>query len=299
MNNKQMQFAIELSKQLNFSAAAEKIGISQPALSKQISALEKELGVDLFDRTTFPISLTAAGEHFVKVAEDLLYSENQLLRSMEDFKSGLRGSIEIGVSPFRSMYLIPDLCRKVRDKYPGVKIVLHEMASDALRKAATEGCFDFAIANLPVDESLLDVLPIEQDKLVLAVPTKMLHLINKTNAKEMSPINFKDCSALPFVVVGQGQEMRTLFNKICVTANLNPEIAAEVVGLATAWKMTHAGVGATLLPLQFIESMNKDESITLFIPEGDISIRQPAIITRHGQHLSEYAKYAIEILKNQ
>ena len=91
--------------------------------------------------------------------------------------------------------------------------------------------------------------------------------------------------------------MRLLFDKICISSDIKPKIAMEVVGLATAWSMACAGIGATLLPLQFVRQMDNGHSIRLFIPDCETNIRQPAIITRHGQYLSEYAKYAIDILK--
>lgn len=297
INNKQLEYAIELSKHLNFSLVAEKLRISQPALSKQISNLEKELGVELFNRKKKHITLSAAGEYFFREAQSLLYREEQLYRSMEDFKSGKCGNLIIGISPFRSLYLLPNLCKKIKEKYPGVKIILHEDSSDQLRKKAEEEKFDFAIVNLPVDESLFDITPIEQDKLVLSVPVNMLSLISSKTKDEMSQIDFKDCKNLPFIVVGKNQEMRILFEKICSSSNIQPKIAMEVVGLATAWAMTRAGIGATLLPMQFIKSMEIDNSIRLFIPDCETNIRQPAIITRHGQYISEYAKYAMVILK--
>ena len=88
MNNKQLKYAIALSRSLNFSQVAEKLGISQPALSKQILNLEKDLGVELFDRKQNPIALTPAGEHFFAEVQDLVYREEQLYKSMDDFKSG-------------------------------------------------------------------------------------------------------------------------------------------------------------------------------------------------------------------
>ena len=114
MNRKQLQYVIELSEDLNFSVVAEKLGITQPALSKQILSLEKELDVKLFDRNNIPMTLTAAGEHFVAEAKKLIYREDQLVRSMEDYKSGKLGKLEIGISPFRSLYLIPNIVLWVR-----------------------------------------------------------------------------------------------------------------------------------------------------------------------------------------
>lgn len=293
MNSRQMQYAILLSQVRNFSQVAEKLNISQPALSKQILGLEKELGVKLFDRDTNPVAITAAGEAFVRQAQELLYKEDQLLRSMEHFRTGEAGRLVIGISPFRSMYLLSDTVKKVRERYPGVQITLCEATSDILRKEAGEGKYDFAVVNLPVDESVLEVTPIEADKLVLAVPNVLL---DKLSPKpESDVLVLETCARLPFVVVSKNQEMRRLFDRLCVRAQIQPPIAMEVVGVATSWEMVRAGIGGALVPLQFVENKNVD-NITLFSLQGSVSTRQPVIVTRRGQVQSDYARYAIDLL---
>ena len=296
MNSKQLQYAVLLSEVRNFSQVAEHLNISQPALSKQISGLEQELGLRLFDRSTTPLSLTPAGTHFIQSAKELLYREDQLKRSMEDFKSGQRGTLTIGISPFRSLYLIAPVAKKIREKFPGIEVVLHEAGSDQLRKDAAEGKLDFAIVNLPVDDSILDVTPIEPDKLILAVPKSMLGRISPLPSSPLPRLDLKECRELPFIVVGQSQEMRRLFDKLCTAVDLKPEIAMEVVGVTTAWAMARAGIGATLLPLQFAASMSSDDALSYLVLESSTHSRQPAVITRRGQYLSEYAKFAIELL---
>lgn len=296
MNKKQMQYVIELSEDLNFSVVAEKLGISQPALSKQILSLEKELNVKLFDRNNTPMTLTAAGEHFVNEAKQLLYREDQLVRSMEEYKSGKLGKLEIGISPFRSLYLIPEIVKRVKDEFPGVTVVLHEEGSDQLRKNAAEGKYDFAVVNLPVDESVLDVKLIEADTLVLAVPEKLSENLPVYTKNSIPEIDLKDCKKIPFVVVSPAQEMRQLFDKMCAEVDFTPDVATEVVGVSTAWSMARAGVGATLLPLQFVQNFDFDESIALYKLKNCQQSRQPAIITRRGQFISGYAKYAIDLL---
>ncbi len=299
MNNKQLEYAIALSKSLNFSHVAEQFKISQPALSKQILNLEKKLGVVLFDRKQNPIALTAAGEVFFKEARNLLYREEQLYRSMEEFNIGKKGRLSIGISPFRALYLLPEICKCVKDKYPGIKIVLHEDYSDNLRRNVTEGKYDFAIANLPVDESVLDVIPIEQDKLVLVIPKCLVHLLSDYPEKQFSHINFNSCQKLPFIVVSQNQEMRQLFEKLCSFSNFEPDIAMEVTGLATTWQMSKIGIGATILPLQFVQNMGLSDDVLIFFPEHSTNVRQPAIITKRGQFLPEYVKFAIDLLINK
>lgn len=296
MNTKQLQYAVKLADVRNFSQVAEQMNITQPAMSKQILTLEQELGVRLFDRSTVPLSLTPAGEYFLQAAKDLLYREDQLLKSMEDYKSGQRGKLTIGISPFRSLYLISGAIKKIREQFPGIEIVLHEAGSGELRRDAAEGKFDFAIVNLPVDESQLDVIPIEADTLVLAVPKAMLEAVTPIPGTPFPRLSLAACQQLPFVVVGQAQEMRHLFDRLCAAADLTPKISMEVVGVTTAWAMARAGIGATLLPLQFATGMSSDDALSYFLLENSVQSRQPAIITRRGQYLSEYAKFAIGLL---
>ncbi len=296
MNSRQLQYAIQLSKVRSFSQVADVLGISQPALSKQILSLEKELGIRLFDRDSIPLTLTPAGEYFIQEAQDLIYKEDQLLRTMGRFRSGEEGRLTVGISPFRSLYLMPGIVRKLREKYPGVQIQLIEAVSDRLRQDAAEGRYDFAIVNLPVDEAVLEITPLEPDTLVLAVPDQLLGKLAKVPEGDLSQIDLADCKKLPFVVVGQGQEMRQLFDRLCARAQTRPPIAMEVVGVTTAWAMVQAGLGATLLPLQFVGQENFGDKVTLFTIKDNTFTRQPAIVTRRGQYLPEYARYAIKLL---
>ena len=297
MNARQLQYAVLLSQIRNFSQVAEKLKITQPALSKQIRILEEEVGVRLFDRNTTPVTLTPAGEHFIREAQELLYKEDQLLRSMERFRSGEAGRITIGISPFRSQYLMPGLLRRFRERYPRVQVAVREVSgSDQLRKDAAEGRFDFAVVNLPVDDSLLEVTPIEQDTLVLAVPNALSETLPQEEDGHLPTISLRQCASLPFVVLSPGQEMRQLFDKLCVSAQIHPDIAVEVVGLSTAWAMANAGVGAALLPLQFIGRSHREEKVRLFTLDDNTYSRQPAIVTRRGQYLSDPVRYAISLL---
>lgn len=293
MNTRQLQYAIMLAQVRNFSQLADQLNISQPALSKQILQLERELGVRLFDRNTNPLKLTPAGEYFIQESQELLYKEDQLLRSMERFRTGEEGRLVIGVSPFRGLYLLPGLVKKIKARFPGVQVQLQENQSDQLRKDVAEGRYDFAIVNLPVNESILDVRLIEQDEMVLAVPNDLLELVQ---AKPGQPVSISDCKQLPFVTVGRNQEMHRLLDQLCAREDFNPHIAVEVTGIATAWEMVRQGLGATLLPLQFVREKGGAEAVTLFPVKDSLSARQPAVVTRRGQYLSEYAKYAIELL---
>lgn len=299
MNSRQLQYAILLSQVRNFSQVAEQLDISQPALSKQILNLEKELGVRLFNRDTLPLTLTPAGEYFVREAKELLYKEDQVLRTMDRFRSGEEGLLTIGISPFRSLYLLQDVIKKLRQQYPSVKICLKEESSDKLRADAAEGKYDFAVVNLPVDESLLEIRPLEQDKLVLVVPKSLMNSNVKAEEGQLPRINLAQCGALPFITVGKWQELGQLFDRLCTRVGILPRVVAEVKGLTTVWSLVHAGIGAAVLPLQFVAREATDDTVQVYSLSEEVPVRQPVVVTRRGQYLSEYAQFAIDFLTNQ
>lgn len=299
MNSKQIQYALTLSKTLNFSQAADELGITQPSLSKQIINLENELGVKLFDRNHSPMTLTPAGEYFVVHAGEILYKETELLRSLEGFQSGENGALTIGVTPFRSLYLMPDIIKRVKEKFPGVKVTLCEESSAHLRKEVCEGKYDFAIINLPVDDSVLEVTKLQPDTLVLAVPDSLAQSLPHSDDGTLLSIDFNRVKHLPFVVLSPAQEMRELFDKLCASADFVPDIACEVIGITTAWAMAQAEIGATLLPYQFIKNRHFHKNLTLYKIKSSLYSRQPAIVCRRGQYMSDYAKYAISLLTQE
>lgn len=301
MNSRQLQYAICLSQILNISQAAEKLNISQPALSKQILSLEKELGVVLFERNTTPLSLTAAGESFIHDAKEILFKEQELKRSMQDFKSGDKGRLVIGISPFRASYFLISVIRKLNEEYPALQVVLKEANSTQLQKETIDGQVDFTVMNLPVDEALLDAQPLESEPIVLAVPEKFARglKIKSATIDGYPTIELSGCKDIPFIALSKTQELRRLFDKLCASSNITPNITTEVVGITTAWSLARAGIGATVLPLHFIEVNKLCENMMIFSLENAASVRKPAIVTRRGQHLSKYAKTAINLIKNR
>lgn len=299
MNTKQLQYILALSETLSFSQVAEKLGITQPALSKQIQHMEKELGVQLFDRKRNPLSLTPAGEYFVRNAKELLYMEDQLRKGLERFQTGEYGRLTIGATPFRSFYLMPELIKKIRARFPGIQVTLCEVSSSVLRKEAAEGKYDLAIVNLPIDTSVLNVVPLKPDVLVLAVHKSMADLLPETQAGAPLEVDFSQVKQLPFVTLSPGQEMRQLLESLCAAADFYPNIAAEVIGVTTAWAMARAGVGAVLMPLQFVHSQDQDSDLLLYTVKNSPYTRQPVVVTRRDQIMMPYAEYALKILTDE
>ncbi len=298
MNSRQLQYALMLAKDLNFSVVADKLNISQPALSKQIISLENELGIKLFDRSSSPMTLTAAGECFVSEAREILFREDQLKRKMQEYSDEEKGRLIIGVSPFRSFYQLPETVKKLKDTFNGLQIIINELSSEPLHEGAINGEFDIAIINLPVDRSKLDVYPMKEEPLVLAVHKDIARNIPHTYEND-SPLPVADlsrCGDIPFVLLTKKQELRKQFDSIASEEGLEAKDITQVVSITTAWAMAKAGIGATILPLKFAENENVHDDIVYFRLKDNIHTRFPVVVTKKNQHISKYAQYAIDLL---
>ncbi len=300
MNSRQLQYAVVLSEVLNISAAAEKLNITQPALSKQILTLEKELGASLFDRSTTPLTITPAGETFIREAKEILFRHSELMRSMQDFKDGNLGRLTIGISPFRASYFLSDIILGLKQEFPGLQIVLNENNSAQLLKDTIDGKVDFSILNLPVDETQLDADELSPEPIMLAVPHLLADKISAKAEKGKYPIiDISQCQDIPFIALSKTQELRILFDKICAESGFTPDIVVQVVGITTAYNLARSGIGAAVLPLRFVKAYNTDSELAVFALKNASSRRRAAIITRKGQHITQYAKRATELIKNR
>ncbi len=296
MNSRQLHIAVILAETRNFSTAAEKLNISQPAFSKQIIALENELGIKLFDRSTSPLSITPAGEFFIEKAKNILFEEDILLKTVEKYKSGERGKLVIGAVPFRSSYMMPGLIKSLKDKFPDLQVVLLEYGLSVLEKGLSEGEYDFAIMNLPIDNPEFETIPLCEDELVLAVPKGYKSLMETDREGVINDLSA--AKNVPFVTVGKEQEMRKLFDVLCKKSGITPEIYATVTGVATAWEIVKSGSAATIIPKQFIDAKGETDKVEIYKIKNTPYKRQSAVVLRRGQYVSEYAKFAIEELKN-
>jgi DNA-binding transcriptional LysR family regulator len=125
--------------------AADKLGRTQPALTKCIQRLEEAVGADLFERTGRGITLTRVGEVLLLRARRMRAAMEECLREVSDFAVGSAGHVRIGCGATMGEYLLPQVCRALIDDSPGVTIEVHIAMSGVLRTALRDGTLDFAI----------------------------------------------------------------------------------------------------------------------------------------------------------
>ena len=152
----------------SFTKAAEKLFITQPALSSYISKLEEELGVRLFDRSVTPLGLTYAGEKYLAYARDILRQADGLEREIRDISNHLAGRLRLGFPSERIVYMLPLILPEFQKRYPGIRVETMTGSGKRLMEALLAGDADFIL--LPVWKKHRGVAQrrISEEELVLA-----------------------------------------------------------------------------------------------------------------------------------
>lgn len=138
MELRHLRYFVAVAEHLNFTKAATKMRVAQPALSRQIRDLEDELGVQLFERNPRAVRLTEPGEVFLTEARAVLQRAEEARQAARAFVSGQRGEIHLGYAPSPTVELLPRVLRLFQEEYPAVRVVLHDVSA----KEMTDGIRD-------------------------------------------------------------------------------------------------------------------------------------------------------------
>jgi len=154
MNTKNLTLFVQVAKTGNITQVANRLHISQPAVSMQIKRLEEEIGVPLLALIGRNISVTDAGKTFLEYAESILSLEGQLHRAMDEFREGKQGKIVIGASAAVGTYLIPPVIRSFTQTYPDIQIELVTQREDEVERLVREGNVDIGFTFKDPEEHL-------------------------------------------------------------------------------------------------------------------------------------------------
>jgi LysR family transcriptional regulator, cys regulon transcriptional activator len=148
MNLQQLKCVVAIAQNdLNVTAAALALKISQPAVSRQIGLLEEELGVRIFGRTGRNFSkVSDPGERVIAYARQILRDVHSMKAVADEFRDEGRGILSIGTTHTQARYLLPDVIQRFRHAYPEVQLHLHQGTPDQIAEMANQGLIDLAIA---------------------------------------------------------------------------------------------------------------------------------------------------------
>jgi len=239
----QLRYFLAVARHLSFTRAAEALPLSQPSLTNQIRKLERELGVELFVRTTRRVRLTPAGEDFVTAARQILNLVETAELEMHEFGGLRRGRVLLGTIPTVGAFSLPPLLADFRRHFPGVDLALQEEGSDVLLQLLLDEAIDLAIvtAGEPHPTGALERRCLVVDEMVVLLPPG--HGLSSRRSVALA-----DLAGEQFVLFKPGYGLRRVVVDACVAAGFQPSIAFETSQRETVYGMVQEGLGITLLP---------------------------------------------------
>src|SRR5208337_2433233 len=142
---------------LNFTKAATRLHLAQPALSRQVADLEDELGVDLLTRTSHGVLLTAEGKLFLEEARVILKRADESVTKVRALARGEFGELQVGYVPPLDFHILPRALAEFQKTTPGVKVVLRDLGSDELCNELRNGMLHLALMMQPSEESTMGI----------------------------------------------------------------------------------------------------------------------------------------------
>lgn len=155
----QLRAFAAVAEHLHFRDAAGALGMSQPALSGALSALEETLGVTLVERTTRRVLLTPAGEQLAARAKSVLTEVGALMEEADALRAPFTGVLRLGVIPTVAPYLLPTVLRLVHDRYPRLDLQVHEEHTASLLDGLAAGRLDLLLLAVPLGVAGVAELP--------------------------------------------------------------------------------------------------------------------------------------------
>ena len=165
---RQLQCFVVLAEELNFTRAAARLNMSQPPLSLQIQSLEREIGAELFDRSSRKIALTAAGTSFERRARTILAQHDRALLEIHEAQSGRQGQLDIGTTGSILRSGLADLLMRFSAEYPGITVRLHEKSPALQVSDLVSGRLDVSFnRSAPAHDDLTHTLAWQEELVVL------------------------------------------------------------------------------------------------------------------------------------
>lgn len=256
----------------SFSKAAQKLYVTQPALSLAIQRVEQQIEMPLFDRSSRPLALTAAGEVYIETIEKEMRLKQDLQRQLSDIRDRNTGSIRLGGSHYINAYILPEILADFQEEYPGIQIALHENDSATLAQMLTEKKLDLTFSCNTTFIENFDHFPAFYDHILLAVPStwsindtlqacalstsdifKGKHLVDNCPTTQLS--HFADQS---FILLKEGNNLHDRCYKMFRDSGFEPKVKMQLSQLVTAYRMAEHQIGATFVSDRLVQNQDTD-----------------------------------------
>lgn len=287
----------------NISAAAESLGISQPALSTYLKKLEDNVGVMLFDRSKKPLELTEEGKVYLQFTDKVEALNKELIQRISDIENLKSGQLTVGGASFFNITYIPKAVAEFVSKYPGVDVEIIDGKIPEITAAALNGKIDLFITPVADDDERFHYEKLLREKIFICIPKEWsvndgLGKTERDGYRVLTKKDFERLKGSTFVLLHRDQHIGRKMNDIFDRYGFVPKHSVIVDQTMTSLALTGAGVGISLITESTIKNFSSKEYPAIYLADEDICSREIFAAYPKNKYLSRATAEFIEILKD-
>ena len=272
---RQLQIFVSIGQSPTFAQAAEKMCLSQPALSSAIKKMESQLGGLLFSRTTRKVELSPEGRQFLPVAERLIADWQEAFSDLHNLFSLGRGKLSIAAMPSFAAGLLPGILQQFKTEFPNIKLSVADVVMESVIKDVQAGRAEIGFSFEHEKMDGLEFHPILTDNFIAVLPAN--HPLSKHQMLSWSQI-----AMYPFVAMNKGSAMRQWIDSFMEIHHLSLNIVVEASQLATLGQFVKHDLGVSVVPALCQEQMLSKNLVCLKIYQRGLSKRVGIIRQKNG-----------------
>lgn len=264
INEKQINYLLTVAEEQNITAAAQKLYISQPALSRMILDLEHTLGTSLFIRNRGSLQPTKAGEAYLRGCKDVLAISRSVSKEISDLCNSQSGRITLGLTSLTGEFLFPSILDTFEQKFPNVELVLIEERMSILPETVKSGKADMAFVYL-TDDPQLEYRLFLKNPIYLQVPPFFLK--DQTTWKpgsQNSLILPESLSGQPFILLKKGRSMREVAERFLTQYQITPGKVIETENIHLASSLVRLNKGFTFVPSIAMHHFSRSDDTSFY-----------------------------------
>ncbi|HMV09264.1 MAG TPA: hydrogen peroxide-inducible genes activator [Cyclobacteriaceae bacterium] len=274
----QLEYIVSVDTHRHFAQAAEACFVTQPTLSMQIQKLEEELDVKIFDRTKQPVIPTEAGALIIAQARVALRESNRITELVEHQKGTMTGELRIGIIPTLAPYLLPQLFREMRAKYPQLNLIIRETITEEIINELKHNRLDCGLVVTPLNDSAITEDVLFYEELFVYVSRKNA-LYNKRY------VLAADINPNELWLLEEGHCFRSQVLNLCELQKRNDvQFRYETGNIETLKRMVENTEGITILPELAVKEFSKSQLKLVKKLQAPSPAREVSLVT-HRDHI--------------
>jgi len=274
----------------SFSAAADILGLSQPAVSLQVRQLEQFLRTRLVERTGRGIKATAAGLALLEHGNRIEQVVEEAIRSVSEFSHEISGTITLGTGATACIHLLPPLLQQLREEHPLLRVGVTTGNTLDVVRAVEENRLDIGLVTLPASGRALEVMPLLDEEFVL--------IISQAQDEEIAQFSPQILHALPLIAFESGSGTRDLIDGWFKACDLEVCPVMQLGSIEAIKRMVRAGLGYSIVPRMAVETVADREGLCVR-SLNPVLHRQLGIVMRQDKILSKGISEVIRLLREK